>query len=157
MPGKRSLPRWVRGAEWPPKRATRDKSRLKASMSHSTSAPLFAQSTLATSGLLAPPLSVSLMKSSALSSMPCCFWVLVAAPLMPLVAFVELPPQKDDLSIKTVLPPFSTTVLQAETPAKPPPTTMTRSVGKLHAMASETRTFLAGHNYGGAEKFHPAT
>merc|ERR1719408_624089 len=105
-------------------------------MSHSTSAPLFSQSTLAISGLVAPPFRVSLVNSSALSSMPFSFCVLVAAPLMPLVAFVELPPQNDDLSIKTVLPPFSTTVLQAETPARPPPTTITWSVGKLHAMAS---------------------
>merc|ERR1740115_238251 len=105
-------------------------------MSHSTSAPLFSQRTLATSGLFAPPLRVSLVKRSVLSSMPAAFWVRVAAPLMPLVALVELPPQNDDLSINTVLPPFSTTVLQADTPASPPPTTTTWSVGKLHAMGS---------------------
>ena len=36
------------------------------------------------------------------------FWVLVPAPLMPLVALVELPPQKELLSNSTTRPPFST-------------------------------------------------
>ena len=58
MPGKRPLPRGVRGAEWPPRRATKDKSRLNLSISHFTSAPLFSHKNLANSGFFAPPLSV---------------------------------------------------------------------------------------------------
>merc|ERR1740138_857589 len=138
MPGKRSLPRCVRGAEWPPRRATRERSRLNLSMSHSTSLPLFSQSTLTSSGFLAPPFRVSLVKRSVLSLMPCIFCVLVAAPLMPLVALVELPPQKDDLSSRTTLPPFSSTVLAADMPPRPPPTTMAWSEGKLQAIILES-------------------
>jgi hypothetical protein len=44
-------------------------------------------------------------------------------PLIPDVAFVELPPQKDDLSRRTTRPPHSRIVFAAETPARPPPTT----------------------------------
>eukprot|EP00959_Pyramimonas_sp_CCMP1952_P371996 7789532-Pyramimonas_sp.AAC.1 len=58
IPGKRSAPRWVRGAEWPPRRATRDRSRLNFSTSQSTSAPLLPHRTLTSSGFLAPPLRV---------------------------------------------------------------------------------------------------
>merc|ERR1719329_1685359 len=58
---------------------------------------------------------------------------------MPLVAFVLLPPQKEDLSSKRVLPPHSTTVFPADTPAKPPPTTMTWLAGKTAAMVANTR------------------
>ena len=41
------------------------------------------------------------------------------------VTFVELPPQKDDLSRRMVLQPCSRAVLAAATPARPPPTTIT--------------------------------
>mmetsp|Transcript_13397 Transcript_13397/g.27225 ORF Transcript_13397/g.27225 Transcript_13397/m.27225 type:complete len:206 (-) Transcript_13397:138-755(-) len=109
IPGKRSLPRCVRGAEWPPKRARRERSRSNFSTSQSTSAPLFPQSTFANSGRLAPPLSVSDVNNSTESSTPLLFCVFVAAPLMPLVALVELPPQKDDLSTSSTLPPHSIT------------------------------------------------
>mmetsp|Transcript_40497 Transcript_40497/g.95215 ORF Transcript_40497/g.95215 Transcript_40497/m.95215 type:complete len:83 (-) Transcript_40497:66-314(-) len=54
---------------------------------------------------------------------------------MPLVAFVELPPQKDDLSRSTTRPPNSSTVLAADMPARPPPTTMAWSHGNTVAMA----------------------
>mmetsp|Transcript_4517 Transcript_4517/g.11345 ORF Transcript_4517/g.11345 Transcript_4517/m.11345 type:complete len:207 (+) Transcript_4517:1130-1750(+) len=134
IPGKRSLPRWVRGAEWPPRRATSDKSRLNFSTNQSTSAPLLPHSTFTTSGFLAPPFKVSEVKSSIESSMPFVFCVFVAAPLIPEVAFVELPPQNEDLSMRTTLPPFSRTVFAADMPARPPPTTMAWSVGEAVAM-----------------------
>merc|ERR1719221_1508621 len=145
IPGKRSLPRCVRGAEWPPRRATRDRSRLNLSTSQSTSAPLLPHKTLTTSGFFAPPFSVSLVNSSMLSSMPFVFWVFVSAPLMPLVAFVELPPQKEDLSTNTTLPPVSRTVLAADTPAKPPPTTIAWFAGNTIAMAPENVGVVATH------------
>mmetsp|Transcript_95234 Transcript_95234/g.149947 ORF Transcript_95234/g.149947 Transcript_95234/m.149947 type:complete len:249 (+) Transcript_95234:1103-1849(+) len=135
MPGKRSFPRWVRGCECPPRRASKDKSRSNLSISQSTSAALFWQSTLASSGLFAPPFKVSATKISELSGMPLAFWVLVPAPLIPLVAFELLPPQNEDLSSKSVLPPHSTTVFPADTPANPPPTTMTWLAGKTAAIA----------------------
>ena len=53
---------------------------------------------LANSGFFAPPFMVSAVKISALSGMPLACWVLVPAPLIPEVALVLLPPQKDDLS-----------------------------------------------------------
>merc|ERR1719335_2019621 len=56
MPGKRSFPRCVRGCEWPPRRATRERSRSNFSTNQSTSAPLLAQSTFATSGFFCPAL-----------------------------------------------------------------------------------------------------
>merc|ERR1719336_524394 len=124
IPGKRSLPRCVLGAECPPRRATRDRSRLNFSTNQSTSSPLFPHSTFTTSGFFAPPLSVSEVNNSIESGIPFSFCVLVAAPLMPLVALVELPPQNEDLSRSTILPLFSRMVLAADTPAKPPPTTM---------------------------------
>ena len=40
IPGKRSLPRWVRGAEWPPRRAKRDMSKSNLSTNQSTLAKL---------------------------------------------------------------------------------------------------------------------
>lgn len=40
-------------------------------------------------------------------------------------ALVEFPPQKELLSKSSVRPPCSTTVLAADMPARPPPTTMT--------------------------------
>ena len=64
MPGKRPLPRWVR-AEWPPRRATRDKSWLNLSISHLTSLPLFSHNTFASSGFFAPPFRVSDVNKSA--------------------------------------------------------------------------------------------
>jgi len=73
IPGKRSLPRWVRGAEWPPSRATNDRSKLNLSTSQSTSAPLLPQRTLTTSGFLAPPFKVSFVNNSTESSMPFTF------------------------------------------------------------------------------------
>jgi len=123
MPGNRSLPLCVRGIECPPSRATRERSRLNFSTNQSTSVPLLAQSTLATSGLLAPPFIVSDVNNSIVSLIPFAAWVLVSAPLMPLVAFVEFPPQKEDLSSNTTFPPFSKMVFAADTPANPPPTT----------------------------------
>ena len=54
-------------------------------------------STLASSGCLAPPFSVSATKISLVSGMPFAFCVFVCDPLIPDVALVELPPQKDDL------------------------------------------------------------
>ena len=38
--------------------------------------------------------------------------------------FVELPPQKEDLSSRITLPPSSRMVFAADTPARPPPSTM---------------------------------
>merc|ERR1719230_2280991 len=121
IPGNRSAPRCVRGAECPPRRATRERSRSNLSISHSTSGPLLPHSTATSAGFFAPPFIVSEVKSSLLSVMPFCFWVLVLAPFMPLVAFVELPPQKADLSRSTTRPPHSTIELPADTPARPPP------------------------------------
>mmetsp|Transcript_75924 Transcript_75924/g.118643 ORF Transcript_75924/g.118643 Transcript_75924/m.118643 type:complete len:240 (-) Transcript_75924:36-755(-) len=137
IPGKRSFPRWVRGCECPPRRASKDKSRSNLSISQSTSAALFWQSTLASSGLFAPPFKVSATKISELSGMPLAFCVFVPAPLIPLVAFELFPPQNEDLSSNKVLPPHSTTVLPADTPAKPPPTTMTWFAGKTAAMIAK--------------------
>ena len=70
---------------------------------------------------------VSASKACGVSWMCCCCWALVPAPLMPLVAFVELPPQKADLSSSTTLPPACSTVCAALWPASPPPTTMIQS------------------------------
>merc|ERR1719281_1730682 len=144
IPGKRSFPRCVRGWEWPPRRDTKERSRSKASISHSTSGPLFAQRTFATSGFFAPPFKVSPMKISAVSWIPFCFWLRVPAPLIPLVAFVEFPPQKEDLSRRTHLPPHSITVLHADMPPRPPPTTMACPLGKTHAMLLVGRGRPAG-------------
>merc|ERR1719240_1645583 len=103
-------------------------------MSQSTSRPLLPQRTFATSGLLAPPFKVSAVKISVVSGMPLAACVEVPAPLIPLVAFVEFPPQKDDLSRSTIFPPHSITVLAADIPARPPPTTMHIFDGKLVAI-----------------------
>merc|ERR1719380_339446 len=130
MPGKRSLPRGVRGIEWPPRRARRDRSSSNLSMSQSTPGPDSTQRTLATSGFLAPPLRVSEMKMSLVSFTPLAFWVLVSEPLMPLVALVEFPPQKGLLSKRRHFPPCSMMVWAAEKPARPPPTTMACWAGK---------------------------
>ena len=93
---------------------------------------------------------VSCVKISALSGMPLAFCVFVPetcrhceavkvfgskcskksalstqippAPLIPEVALVLLPPQKEDLSKSTTRPPFSTTVFAADIPALPRPT-----------------------------------
>jgi len=46
-------------------------------------------------------------------------------PFIPLVAFVEFPPKKADLSKSKTEPPFSNIVCAAERPAKPPPMTIT--------------------------------
>ena len=73
-------------------------------------------------------------QASALSGMLLLFCVLVPAPLMPLVALVLFPPQKELLSNKRIRPPFSTTVLAADIPAKPPPTTITWLAGNTAAM-----------------------
>jgi len=56
---------------------------------------------------------------------------------MPLVAFVELPPQKEDLSRTTTLPPHSITEFAADMPPRPPPTTMALFEGKLHAILAQ--------------------
>ena len=64
MHGKRPLPRWVR-AEWPPRRATRDKSWLNLSITHLTSLPLFSHNTFASSGFFALPFRVSDVNKSA--------------------------------------------------------------------------------------------
>merc|ERR1719506_792233 len=133
MPGKRSAPRCVRGIEWPPRRARRDRSSSNLSMSQSTPGPDSTHKTLATSGFLAPPLSVSAMKMSLVSFTPFAFWVLVSEPLMPLVALVELPPQKGLLSNRRHFPPCSMMVCAAEKPARPPPTTIACCAGKQHA------------------------
>merc|ERR1719263_1029064 len=135
IPGKRSAPRCVRGIECPPRRATRERSSSNLSTSQSTPGPDSLHSTLATSGFLAPPFKVSAMKMSLVSLMPCDFCVFVSLPLIPLVAFVELPPQKGLLSNKRHLPPCSTTVRAAENPANPPPTTI--AWGKLDDLSAE--------------------
>merc|ERR1719453_1390648 len=137
MPGNLSFPRWVRGCEWPPRRATSDRSRLNLSISHSTSPPLFAQRISAIAGFFAPPFRVSLVKISVLSLIPKFRWDFVLAPLMPLVAFVELPPQKEDLSSSTTLPPHSMTEFAADMPPRPPPTTMALFDGKTHAILAQ--------------------
>merc|ERR1719261_245095 len=90
----------------------------------------------ASSGFLAPPFKVSEMKSSVVSGMPFAFCVFVSAPLIPLVALVEFPPQKADLSSRTTLAPFSSRVLAADTPERPPPRTMPWSHGKTQAILS---------------------
>merc|ERR1719221_1205573 len=133
IPGNRSLPRCVRGIECPPRHAIRDRSNSNWSISQSTSGPLLAQSTLATSGRLAPPFKVSFVKISTVSLIPFSFWVFVSAPFIPLVAFVEFPPQNDDLSRRTTLAPHSRRVLPADPPAKPPPTTMPCEQGNTQA------------------------
>ena len=53
---------------------------------------------------------------------------------MPEVAFVEFPPQKADLSSSTHLAPCSSTVLAAAMPPRPPPSTITQSLGKIVAI-----------------------
>ena len=103
IPGNRSLPRCVRGCECPPSRATKERSRSNLSTNQSTSAAEFTHNTLANSGFLAPPFNVSATKMSAVSGIDLVFWVLVPAPLMPLVALVLLPPQKELLSSNKVL------------------------------------------------------
>merc|ERR1719486_539825 len=133
MPGKRSAPRWVRGMEWPPRRARRERSSSNLSINQSTPGPDSTHNTFATSGFLAPPLRVSAMKISLVSLTPFAFWVLVSEPLMPLVALVELPPQNGLLSRRRHLPPFSMMVCAAEKPARPPPTTIACCAGKQHA------------------------
>merc|ERR1740121_3339695 len=82
---------------------------------------------------------------SLVSLMPFAACVFVSAPLMPLVAFVELPPQNEDLSTNTTLPPHSRTVLAADTPARPPPTTMAWFAGNTIAMAPEYIEAEGGH------------
>mmetsp|Transcript_76498 Transcript_76498/g.145578 ORF Transcript_76498/g.145578 Transcript_76498/m.145578 type:complete len:80 (-) Transcript_76498:22-261(-) len=71
--------------------------------------------------------------------MPLAFCVRVAEPLIPLVAFVEFPPQKEDLSTNTTFAPFSRSVFAADMPARPPPTTMPCWQGKTHAMLIKQR------------------
>merc|ERR1719395_86323 len=142
MPGKRSAPRCVRGIEWPPRRARRDRSSSNLSMSQSTPGPDSTHKTLATSGFLAPPLRVSAMKISFVSFTPFAFWVLVSEPLMPLVALVELPPQKGLLSNKRHLPPCSRIVWAAENPARPPPTTIACWAGKQQAPVAGVHILL---------------
>merc|ERR1719443_285771 len=142
MPGKRFLPRCVRGIEWPPRRARRDRSSSNLSISQSTPGPDSTQRTLATSGFLAPPLRVSAIKMSLVSFTPFAFWVLVSEPLIPLVALVELPPQKGLLSNRRHLPPCSMIVWAAEKPARPPPTTMACWAGKQHAPWAFTHAFM---------------
>merc|ERR1719350_672287 len=83
-----------------------------------------------------PPFIVSARKMSKLSVMPAVACAFVPAPLMPEVAFVELPPQSADLSSRIVLPPHSTTWLAADMPPRPPPTTITCFAGKIVAMAA---------------------
>merc|ERR1719487_322079 len=70
---------------------------------------------------------------SLVSFTPLFFCVFVSEPLIPLVALVELPPQKGLLSRRRHLPPCSMTVWAAENPARPPPTTMACCAGKQHA------------------------
>merc|ERR1719230_1934598 len=105
-------------------------------MSQSTEGPDSVQSTFATSGFLAPPFSVSATKIALVSLMSSLFCDFVSEPLMPLVAFVELPPQKGLLSIRRALPPCSRTVCAAENPARPPPTTIACPAGNTHAPAA---------------------
>lgn len=50
---------------------------------------------------------------------------MVNAPFIPEVALVEFPPQKGFLSIRTTLPPRSSTVCTADSPDNPPPITIT--------------------------------
>merc|ERR1719473_73072 len=94
--------------EWPPIRAIRLRSSSNLSTSQSTPGPDSVQSTF-------------------------CFCVFVSAPLIPLVALVEFPPQNGDLSRRIQFPPCSSTVCDAENPARPPPTTIACWAGKTHA------------------------
>merc|ERR1719230_1941289 len=105
-------------------------------MSQSTEGPDSVHNTFATSGFLAPPFGVSAVKMSFVSLMPRFFCDFVSDPLMPLVAFVELPPQKGLLSMRMHLPPCSRMVCAAEKPARPPPTTIACCAGKTHAPAA---------------------
>lgn len=75
----------------------------------------------------AAPLMMSASNLSALSSMPALACVRVSAPLIPDVALVLLPPRKGHLSRSMTRPPCSRTVCAAESPARPPPMTMTCS------------------------------
>lgn len=77
-----------------------------------------------TSPLLAPN-TVSLKNVSVLSGIPLAFYAAVGVPLIPDVAFVEFPPQKGFLSIKTTLAPLYKAEWAVESPDKPPPTTIT--------------------------------
>merc|ERR1719269_443253 len=104
-------------------------------MSHSTSAPELSQRTFTISGRFAPPRIVSFVKISFVSYTPFMRCERVFAPLIPDVALVELPPQKDDLSRRTTAQPFSRQVLAAATPASPPPTTIACEAGNTHAIA----------------------
>merc|ERR1719224_324078 len=79
---------------------------------------------------------------SLVSFTPLAFWVLVSEPLIPLVAFVELPPQKGLLSRRRHLPPCSRMVCAAENPASPPPTTMACCAGKTQAPWAFTHAFM---------------
>merc|ERR1719299_313863 len=110
-------------------------------MSQSTPGPDSTHKTLATSGFLAPPFRVSAMKMSLVSFTPFAFCVLVSEPLIPLVAFVEFPPQKGDLSSRRHLPPCSRMVCAAEKPARPPPTTIACCAGKTQAPVAGTAAF----------------
>ena len=94
-PGNFSAPRWVRGWEWPPSCATRERSRPNFSMSQSTAGPLSCVRTLARGGVysgaaewLSPQalFSVSASNVSGESRIPFFIWAFVSAPLIPEVA-----------------------------------------------------------------------
>src|SRR5690349_6674254 len=76
-------------------------------------------------------------------------WVLVPAPLMPEVAFVELPPRKLFLSKTKTLPPRSKTVCAADRPDRPPPRTMTKLMAprerdETHTVSPKTQQSRRG-------------
>jgi hypothetical protein len=91
-----------------------------------------ASGTVCSGGVMCPtpaaPFRMSLSNLSAVSRMPIEACVRVGAPLIPLVALVELPPRKGHLSRSRTRPPCSSTVCAALRPARPPPMTMTCSL-----------------------------
>mmetsp|Transcript_3363 Transcript_3363/g.7903 ORF Transcript_3363/g.7903 Transcript_3363/m.7903 type:complete len:239 (+) Transcript_3363:1830-2546(+) len=128
IPGNFCPPRCVRGCECPPSRDTRERSRPKLSISHSTPGPDSQVRTFACSFDLAPPRMVSSSKTSGPSLTPLARCVRVPAPLMPEVALVEFPPINGFLSTSSTRDPRSIAVCAAESPANPPPTTITWSI-----------------------------
>mmetsp|Transcript_2001 Transcript_2001/g.6647 ORF Transcript_2001/g.6647 Transcript_2001/m.6647 type:complete len:292 (-) Transcript_2001:1438-2313(-) len=113
--------RWVRGKEWPPSWATRDKSIPVRSISHRT-----ASADEAASSPMSPPAerladrAVSAANASTESpgSVP-----EERTALMPDEALAELPPVRRSLSISTTLAPASRRRSAADSPATPVPIT----------------------------------
>jgi hypothetical protein len=115
----------------PPSLPNKDKSNPNLVISHSMDGPLSFTMTFYNSfatpfgSPLVAPSTTSFRNTSLLSGFPFVFWVTVAEPFIPEVAFVEFPPQKGFLSIRVTFAPFYNAMWAAESPANPPPTTIT--------------------------------